>query len=226
MTAVGLVHLQDERDELNYGPRSPPLTSIGSKSRKRPRTSSSSSTLPSTPCILPPYPPSSKNNNNSDSDSDSSDNNDNDKRSATADELGLTRPLRPRTSGASHTQRLPYIHTGEKESPFRKAMAASRRSGRKNAEDRQAWADDDFISEEAGRAGGLDGTQLSKTAKLMEEDRKKVASIRSFLLNFLEERDCSIKKRLVRFSRLPGIQVRGTWYIIVACFASVFLISV
>lgn len=39
--------------------------------------------------------------------------------------------------------------------------------------------------------------QLSKSAKVLEEDRKKVASIRSFLLNFLEERDCSIKKRLV-----------------------------
>lgn len=39
--------------------------------------------------------------------------------------------------------------------------------------------------------------KMSKAAKLWEEDRKKIASIRSFLLNFLEERDCSIKKRLV-----------------------------
>lgn len=47
---------------------------------------------------------------------------------------------------------------------------------------------------------GCDGDKrsLSKAAKLLEEDKKKVGSIRSFLLNFLEERDCSVKKRLVR----------------------------
>lgn len=50
----------------------------------------------------------------------------------------------------------------------------------------------------AGDARSSDDAQLSKAARLMEEDRKTVASIRSFLLNFLEERDCSIKKRLVR----------------------------
>ncbi|CAM9152255.1 unnamed protein product, partial [Laminaria digitata] len=175
MTAVDLVHSNDERDELNCSPWSPPLKSIGSKSRKRPRTSSLSSsstsrTFTSARSILPPYPPNNKNSNANANDNDNA----NDSESAAAVELGLTRPqtaLRPRTSGSfrhdTGTQ-LPYIHhAGEKGSHFREAIA-----------------------------GGSDGTQLSKSAKLMEEDRKKVASIRSFLLNFLEERDCSIKKRL------------------------------
>lgn len=78
-------------------------------------------------------------------------------------------------------------------------MVANHRSGKKHVADRLAWAGDCSSSEGEGKAGGSDGAQLSKSAKLMEEDRKKVASIRSFLLNFLEERDCSIKKRLVRF---------------------------
>lgn len=54
---------------------------------------------------------------------------------------------------------------------------------------------DDGVGEEES-AG--DEKKLSRAAKLIEEEREKVASVRSFLLNFLEGRDCSIKKRLVR----------------------------
>lgn len=51
----------------------------------------------------------------------------------------------------------------------------------------------------AKRAREVPGeANLSRAAKLLEEDRRKIASIRSLLLHFLEERDCSIKKRLVR----------------------------
>lgn len=54
---------------------------------------------------------------------------------------------------------------------------------------------DDDVGEEENVG---DEKKLSRAAKLIEEERGKVASVRSFLLNFLEGRDCSIKKRLVR----------------------------
>ena len=88
MTAVDLVHPKDKRDELNCSPRSPPLTSIGSNSRKRPRTSSSSTLRSFTAArpVLPPYPPHSKSSNDNGND------NDNGLESTAAVELGLTRP--------------------------------------------------------------------------------------------------------------------------------------
>ena len=201
MTAAGLARPNDERNEFNCIPGSPPLTPIGVNSRKRPRTSalssSTSRSLTAARSFLPPYPPHRKNSGGNDS------GNDDDSGSAAAVGLGLTRPqtaLQPRKSGTSRSTQLPYIHGGEKgSSHLGDAMVATQRSGGTQVEGRLAWAGDFSSSEEEGKAGGSDGIQLSKSAKLMEEDRKKVASIRSFLLNFLEERDCSIKKRLVRF---------------------------
>lgn len=94
-----------------------------------------------------------------------------------ADELGQTRPRSQfrqgkRAASESDTFRptqLPYLSDGR----------------------------DDGDESSSSGSGDNSSARLSKSARLLEEDRKKVASIRSFLLNFLEERDCSIKKRLV-----------------------------
>lgn len=218
MTAAGLVRPKDERNEFNPSPGSPPLKPIGSNSRKRPRTSSLSSStsgsLTAVRSILPPYPPNSKSGNGN------GNGNYSDSGNAAAMELGLSRPqttLQPRTYGTSRSTQLPYIHSGEKgSSHFRDAMVATQRSGEKHVVDRLGWAGDCSSSEGENKAGGSDGTQLSKSAKLMEEDRKKVASIRSFLLNFLEERDCSIKKRLVGFFVIMNISRRANLLLIVS----------
>lgn len=178
-----LLPAADEHNELHPSPRpwSPPVKPNGpapaaaesshprsSKTRKRPRTSSSSSSSPSQASVLA-----------SKSAAVPPQPPHSNKYSrggieAAAGELGATRPLdntapaRP-SNKTSRTAQLSGLHSSR-------------------------GSDDSS----GGSSGGVDaGVQLSKSAKLLEEDRKKVASIRSFLLNFLEERDCSIKKRLV-----------------------------
>lgn len=56
-----------------------------------------------------------------------------------------------------------------------------------------AQGDDRGLEESDSEDANLD--------KPMEENGGPFASFRSFLLNFLEERDCSIKKRLVGRAR-------------------------
>lgn len=196
MTAGKLLYRpEDEHVELNTDsdvrPWSPPIKPganaaatpadssarrRSSSARKRPRTSSQ--TASSSTTALPPYPPYS------------SSNYCNEQQAATTsaeDELGLTRPrssnnpFRPGKRAASaegdpfRPTQLPYIGNGGDE----------------------GGGGGSSLSGSADNSRSSSSARLSKSAKVLEEDRKKVASIRSFLLNFLEERDCSIKKRLV-----------------------------
>ncbi|CAM9339293.1 unnamed protein product [Scytosiphon promiscuus] len=187
MTAGNLVlPAEDEQNELhpNSRPWSPPVKPNGpaaamescrpriSKARKRPRTPSSSSFQASTPAgksaALPPQPPYSTNHPIDDD-------------KVVAGGLGATRP-RSQTSAWPRNKTPPSAVDS-----FRKARPSDLRSS----------SSSDSGDGSVSSCGAADAaTKLSKSAKLLEEDRKKVASIRSFLLNFLEERDCSIKKRL------------------------------
>lgn len=187
---------EDEDTELNPNrPLSPPIkpkvdviaptvaTLFGGRgnrsARKRPRTSMSpSSAAPNNPkgssAVLPPHPPYSDNYTSEGV------------CSTPVKGLGLTRPrsnksARPKTDSFRPTQ-LPFLGGG---------------GDGGGAGGDKAWKPG--TSSGGSRSGSDDNAsaQLSKSAKVLEEDRKKVASIRSFLLNFLEERGCSIKKRLV-----------------------------
>ncbi|CAB1113691.1 unnamed protein product [Ectocarpus sp. CCAP 1310/34] len=181
MTAEELLKPGGAHSELNPDPRpwSPPVKSTpsnwpftrkSSNARKRPRTSSalpSSSAVTTSPSSTFLPPHPPYSNNYINEDV-----------AADAADLGRTRPpmdspsrLRNKASpetGDVRPSQLPLLHGG----------------GSNNG------------SSSSGTGDNSDA-HLSKSAKLLEEDRKKVASIRSFLLNFLEERDCSIKKRLV-----------------------------
>lgn len=182
MTAGKLLHpAGDEHVELNTDgstsrPWSPPIkpsakataTDSARRSRSaRKRPRTSSLTEPSSSTVLPPYPPYGSSSNGQAA-------------TPSAEQLGHTRP---RTSS---TPLRPGKRAASEDNPFRPTQLP-------------------FLGDDGRDGGGssLSGSadnssaRLSKSAKVLEEDRKKVASIRSFLLNFLEERDCSIKKRLV-----------------------------
>ncbi|CAM9101386.1 unnamed protein product [Hapterophycus canaliculatus] len=186
MTAGKLLQpAENEHNELQVQPNrpwSPPVKPNGpeavvescrpssSKTSEWPRTSSPSPSHSivhaSKSAILPPQLPYNNNYINNDVD-------------LAASELGATRPrdetpAQPRNRTSSAAARY----------PFRTTQPNSLRSSNGN-------------HGSSSSSGSTDtNIQLSKSAKLLEEDRQKVASIRSFLLNFLEERDCSIKKRL------------------------------
>ncbi|CAM9318828.1 unnamed protein product [Ectocarpus sp. 8 AP-2014] len=180
MTAEKLLKPGGDHSELNPDPRpwSPPVkpapanwpsTRKSSNARKRPRTSSalSSSSAVTTSPSSTFLPPHPPYSNNYI----------NEDVAADAADLGRTRPpmdspsrLRNKASpetGNVRPSQLPLLHGG----------------GSNNGSS-------------CSGTGDNSDAHLSKSAKVLEEDRKKVASIRSFLLNFLEERDCSIKKRL------------------------------
>lgn len=185
MTAGKLLHRpEDEHVELNTDgrPWSPPIKPAAkaaaptasdssarrsSSARKRPRTSSLTA---SSSTILPPYPPHSSNSYG------------NVQVASSAEELGRTRPR------SNNNPFRPGNRAASEGDSFRSTELPSLGDGR-----------DDGGSSGSSLSGSADSStaRLSKSAKVLEEDRKKVASIRSFLLNFLEERDCSIKKRLV-----------------------------
>lgn len=215
MTASRLLRPADSRaqEELdNFRPHSPPpatpiVLSTTTTARKRPRTSSTSSSPAPLSWAsnyrlgLPPYPPS------------------NSYQANNFVELELTRPqkqVRPHTSDARHTQ-LPHIRNNVDKSSHRSDDiergnhfgVGGGGGGGGDISLRRGGSDGWFKEKDKGTSEGT--TKLSKAAKVMEEDRKKVASIRSFLLNFLEERDCSIKKRLVS-SGVEHILHTGTCY--------------
>ena len=99
-------------------------------------------------------------------------------------DLGQTRPRaspRAKVLESSCEQLIDIISSGRKSVKFGKSSSDG------------TGACDDGVSDDHGPKGA----KLSRAAKLMEEDRRRIASIRSFLQNFLEGRDCSIKKRLV-----------------------------
>lgn len=194
----------DNRRPYSPPPAKPIVCSTTTTARKRPRTSSTSSSPAPLSWAsnyrsgLPPYPPS------------------NSYQANDFVELELTRPqtqFRPHTSDARHTQ-LPHIRNNVDKSSHRsddieRGNHFGVGGGGGDISLRRRGSDGWFEEKEKGTSEGT--TKLSKAAKVMEEDRKKVASIRSFLLNFLEERDCSIKKRLVS-SEVEHILHIGTCY--------------
>lgn len=209
--------VSNNQDGGRLRPQSPPVkpleySSSPATARKRPRTSTAATQphfswkeSPRSQALLsPPYPPAAPE----------------------MVELGQTRPLTPAPShyheGTSSTQ-FPFLPEGQKYQdradggPYRAGgvhpeklprVGASRRtlsgdwesSGHGQSDSAEGASRGGRVAERGtgGKDGDGDERKLSKAAKLLEEDMKKVASIRSFLLNFLEERDCSIKKRLVR----------------------------
>jgi len=176
MTAGNLMYQRpEEQVELNPGrPWSPPIKPTTTVDVESLRRRSSARKRPRTSSLTPlsstTLPPHPPYKNNYT----------NEQAAASTDELGRTRPRKTTPSrpnqeagGSFRTAPLPYLG-GDKGN----GLGGSSFSG--TADDSSA--------------------HLSKSAKLLEEDRRKVASIRSFLMNFLEDRDCSIKKRLVRAS--------------------------
>ena len=176
MTAAKLLHPRpEEQVELNPGrPWSPPIKPIAAAAEAElSKRGSNARKRPRTSSLTASpssiLPPHPPRNNNYT----------NERATTSADELGRTRPrninpLRPNHEAAGPARAitpLPYLGGGK--------------DGGLGGGSSSGAADDS-------------STHLSRSAKLLEEDRKKVASIRSFLMNFLEERDCSIKKRLVR----------------------------
>lgn len=182
MTAGKLLHPPgDEHVELNTSRSwSPPIKptaaatvvvdlSPGRRSSGARKRPRTSSLTTSSSTALSPYPPHSSNYCSGQA-------------ATSADELVQTRPRRnnpflPAKRGAASEADL-----------FRPTQLPHLGDGR-----------DDGGGDGSSFSGSADSSsaRLSRSAKVLEEDRKKVASIRSFLLNFLEERDCSIKKRLV-----------------------------
>eukprot|EP00752_Nemacystus_decipiens_P012503 g11074.t1 len=190
MTAGKLLHpATDEHVELNTDcsssdrPWSPPIKPAAqatvptssarrsSSARKRPRTSS---LVASSSTVLPPYPPQGSNKYGIGGAAPSA-----------ADELGRTRPR----SSNNPTQFRPGKRAASEADSFRQTELPCLGDGRDGG-----WST--LSPGFAESSSSNSSARLSKSAKVLEEDRKKVASIRSFLLNFLEERDCSIKKRL------------------------------
>lgn len=174
MTAGNLMYPRPEQQvELNPGrPWSPPIKPTTTVDVESLRRSSSARKRPRTSSLTPlsstTLPPHPPYKNNYT----------NEKAAASADELGRTRPRRTN----------PLRHNQETGRPFRTTPLPYLSGGK----------DDGFGGSSSSDTADDGSAHLSKSAKLLEEDRRKVASIRSFLLNFLEERDCSIKKRLVR----------------------------
>lgn len=104
---------------------------------------------------------------------------------------------RPRTSSPRTKD---YPHHGQISSSSRGGTRhASRKSQFLGTRSQEMWASD---------AAEVSEAKLSRAAKLLEEDRKKASLIRSFLLHFLEDRDCSIKKRVVSLTD-RGVVMRG-----------------
>lgn len=194
MTATACLHPEDEnrhglgwdRAEHSSRKKLPGQQSMVTKeARKRPRTASSFTSAQfqgkSRPFVHPPEPP-----------------------RGFSDDDGISLiNTRPQTSQWSscgkESAQLPRIHHGERSPP--KKMTPSLRQGSAFDQFAEEGADDEEHDQHARlgsdrRKKSNNREQLSKAARILEEDRKKVASIRSFLLNFLEDRDCSIKKRL------------------------------
>lgn len=181
---------------------------VSTTSRKRPRPSSSSSVSPAcspstSPRLRPPNPPVGAGDNS-------------DSRTELCFSLSRPQASPPsknfRCSSGNNAQEFPFVGGGKRYADGHAIGPPAPGGARSKFPGLQARM---IVAGKENRGGdGYDGREelqkevsgevkLSKAAMLLEEDKKKVAAIRSFLLNFLEERDCSIKKRLV--SMIVGV---------------------